>query len=240
MSDAPTPTTLQRATDNRLSGGGDIGDVRTWRDKYGQRGETGLIPAGVLVVAFAIEMFTGGPARWGLSAQALAEGRLETVGLHMISHGGLSHLLMNLGAVMALTPVVLRRFGPGWAAWPRWIVLFVGAGLAGAATFLAVNPAGAVPMVGASGAICGLWGFAARVDPDGRLVGLRSAQVLRAVRHFALVNLVLFAILHLLARLADAPGGLAWEAHLGGFLFGLLLAPLFYPPALRPAASENA
>lgn len=240
MSDLPRPSTLQRATDNRLSGGRDFGDVRTWRDEYGERGETGLIPAAVLVAAFAIEMVTGGPARWGLSAQALAEGRFDTLGLHMISHGGVSHLLMNLSGLMVLTPLAMRRFGTGWTAWPRWLILFVGAGLVGALLFLAINPAGGVPMVGASGAICGLWGFAARVDADGALVGLRSAQVIKTARRFAVTNLILFVILYALARLADAPGGLAWEAHLGGFLFGLLLAPVFYPPALRPAAPENA
>lgn len=84
-------------------------------------------------------------------------------------------------------------------------------------------------MVGASGAICGLWGAAARHAPDGGVAPLRSAQVRGNIVLFTQMNVVLFLILFALVRLTDGVGGLAWEAHLGGFLFGLLLGPWFAP-----------
>lgn len=236
MSDQPPPSTLQRATDSRLSAPRGLFDVRYWRDRYGRRGEWGLIPAGVLVVAFGIEMLTGGPMAWGLSGEALAQGRWETLGLHMISHGGVFHLLGNLGALMVLTPVALMCFGPILSAWGRWLVLFLGAGLCGAALYLLINPFGVVPMVGASGAICGLWGFALRIGPGRELVRLTAPSVRKGLVNFAVFNAVVFVVLFGLNRAAGEAGGLAWEAHLGGFLFGLLLAPVFYPPALRPEA----
>ena len=239
MSDTPPLGVLQRATDNRLSGGGEVTDVRHWRDRYGARGEMGLIPAAVLVVAFVVEMFTGGPEGWGLSGQALAEGRWATIGLHMIAHGGLSHLIGNVSALMVFAPIALRCFGPILPAWGRWLVLFVGAGLCGAALFLLVNPAGVVPMVGASGAICGLWGFAVRIGPYSQLVRLTAPSVGKAVVRFAVINAILFALLFALTRAAGGVGGLAGEAHLGGFLFGLLLAPVLYPPRLRPVPVEE-
>lgn len=233
MTTAPEPdrpSALTRATD----GVGDRGvfDVRTWRDEYGPRGETGLWPAGVLVAAFVWQMFNGGPAPWGLSGQALAEGRVHTLATHMFVHGGPPHLMMNLGALMGLTAVVMGRFGRGAGAWLRYLVLFGLSGLSGAAVFLALNPAGAVPMVGASGAICGLWGAAARYAPDGGVAPLRSAQVRGNIVLFTQMNVVLFLILFALVRLSGGVGGLAWEAHLGGFLFGLLLGPWF---AARPS-----
>ena len=78
----------------------------------------------------------------------------------------------------------------------------------------------------ASGAICGLWGAAARVDLEGGgLASLRSRRVRDQIKAFAKSNVILFVILFVLVRLSGGAGGLAWEAHLGGFLFGLLAAP---------------
>ena len=90
-------------------------------------------------------------------------------------------------------------------------------------------------MVGASGAICGLWGAAVRVDFDGGLVPLRSGQVWNHVKAFAKANIILFLILFALVRLSGGVGGLAWEAHLGGFLFGLLAVPWLAPRTPPPA-----
>lgn len=230
MTPAPEPdrsSVLTRATD----GVGDRGafDVRTWRNAYGPRGEAGLWLAGVLVAAFVWQMFNGGPLPWGLSGQAMAEGRLHTLASHMFVHGGVAHLMMNLGGLMALTGVVMGRFGRGTGAWLRYLLLFGLSGLSGAALYLALHPAGVVPMVGASGAICGLWGAAARYAPDGGVAPLRSAQVRRNVVPFVQMNVILFLILFALVRLSGGVGGLAWEAHLGGFLFGLLLGPWFAP-----------
>ena len=236
MTQAPQLSTLQRASDGRLSTGSVL-DPRTWQREYGPRGAAGLAPACVLIVAFVVQYLTGGPYGWGWSAQTLAEGRIHTLGLHMLAHGGIGHLLMNLGGLIALTAAVMMRFGYGAGAWMRWLILFVLSGLVGALTFLAINPAGVVPMVGASGAICGLWGLTARLDTEhGGLVPLWSRQVWSHVRPFLIGNVVLFAILFTMAWMANAPGGLAWEAHLGGFLTGLLLAPLFTPA--RPLAAH--
>lgn len=235
MSTAPEPdrpSVLTRTTD----GAGDRGafDVRTWRDSYGQRGEAGLWPAGALVAAFVWQMFNGGPLPWGLSGQAMAEGRLHTLVTHMFVHGGPPHLMMNLGGLMALTAAVMGRLGRGAGAWLRYLVLFGLSGLSGAALYLALHPAGDVPMVGASGAICGLWGAAARYAPDGGVAALTSEQVRRNVVPFVQMNLVLFLILFAVVRLSGGVGGLAWEAHLGGFLFGLLAGPWLAPRPRDP------
>ena len=229
----PPPTSpLQRASSGRLRGGPSIWDRRAWKAIF----STAALPAVLLIavfgVVFAAQMTNGGPLPWGLSGQALEEGRWHTLASHMVTHGGLAHLFMNSSVLLALTPLVMMRLGSGLAAWLRYGVLFAASGLAGAALYLAIHPAGVVPMVGASGAIFGLWGAAARVGPDGAMVSLMSAQVRSEVIAVAKMNLILFVILFALVRISGGVGGLAWEAHIGGFLFGLLVMPLLAPRAV--------
>jgi membrane associated rhomboid family serine protease len=112
----------------------------------------------------------------------------------------------------------------------RYFVLFLTSGLAGAAAYLAINPHGAVPMLGASGAIYGLVGALLRFSPDGPgLMPLWSRQMALAIRRFVTDNLVLILIFTVPAFLSGSGGGLAWEAHVGGFAFGLIAGPLFFP-----------
>lgn len=214
---------LQRVSSGRL------GHTDAWHETPRTYEPPAFAIAGILAVTFTVEFFTGGAAAWGLSGASLAEGRWPTVGLHMLAHAGLAHILMNLNALLAIGPYVSGSLGEDLRGWLRFLGLFVGAGLAGAAMFLAINPFESVPMVGASGAICGLWGAAARIDRQGALVPLRSRRVLQQMRDFAVVNVVLFGVLFGLARLSGSQGGLAWESHLGGFLFGLLLIPKLLP-----------
>lgn len=229
---APAPgSTLQRATDGR-AGRGSVFERATWEAEYGPGGATGIWPAAVLILAIVAQWFGGGAERLGLSAAALAEGRWFALGSHMFVHGGPTHLLMNLGAVMALTPPVLIALGGSRRGWGRYLALFAASGLLGAATYLALHPFGAVPMVGASGALCGLWGALSRIGPDGGIVPIFSGPVWVQVKAFAKMNLILFALLFVLVRVSGGVGGLAWEAHLGGFLFGLFAMPFL---AARPA-----
>lgn len=189
----------------------------------------GLVLAALLSAAFVAEIFRGGPLAWGLSGQALAEGRWQTLGTHMLAHAGLGHLVMNLGGLLGLSPIVVWRLGVGPGGWLRYAGLFTLSGLVGAATYLALHPTGVVPMVGASGAICGLWGAASRISPDGGFNTLGSDQVKREAWAFVKTNVILFAIIFFLVRLSGGLGGLAWEAHLGGFVFGLLVGPAMSP-----------
>lgn len=230
----PAGTALQRASDGRLGLGADLSKPATWRALGREFGAPGLVLFGLLAIAFMVQWSQGGPQAWGLSGQALRDGRWTTLASHMFAHAGLGHFLMNVSALLALSPVVLTRLGAGPASWLRYAALFLVAGWAGAALYLALHPFGAVPMVGASGAICGLWGAAARVDFDGGLVPLRSGQVWSHVKAFAKANIILFLILLALVRLSGGVGGLAWEAHLGGFLFGLL-AMSWLAPRTSPA-----
>ncbi|MCA1198157.1 rhomboid family intramembrane serine protease [Sphingomonas sp. R647] len=167
---------------------------------------------------------------WGLSAAALSQGRFETIFLHMFTHGGLLHLVMNLSVLAAIGGMLTVRLGPPPLAWLRFLLLFVFSALAGAALFLTLHPTGTVPMVGASGGIYGLVALLLRTRPEGGpVLAIRSRTIRRSGWALVKENAFLFLLLALMSWVGDATIGLAWEAHLGGFLFGLLVGPWFLP-----------
>ncbi|MFN4097784.1 MAG: rhomboid family intramembrane serine protease [Sphingomonas sp.] len=194
---------------------------------------TAIGAASVLVMIWLLA--TRGPAGivdWGLSAAVLAQGRFETIFLHMFTHGGIAHLVMNLSVLAAIGGMLTVRLGPPPLAWLRFLLLFVVSALAGAALFLALHPTGSVPMVGASGGIYGLIAMLLRTRPDGGpILAIRSKKIRRTGWALVKENAFLFLLLALMSWFGDAAIGLAWEAHLGGFLFGLLAGPWFVPRA---------
>ncbi len=167
---------------------------------------------------------------WGLSSHALSQGRFETIALHMFAHGGAMHLIMNMSALAVLGSALTARLGPVPLSWLRFLILYFLGGLSGAAAFLTLHPTGSVPMIGASGAIFALLGLLTRLAPDGHgLLSVRSTKVRRIGWSLVKQNAFLFGLLALLASSTGGNGGLAWEAHLGGFLFGLFVGPYLLP-----------
>jgi membrane associated rhomboid family serine protease len=200
---------------------------------------TALLGGACAVAWIWLQVTSGvdGIDRWGLSAGALAQGRFETICLHMFAHGSAMHLVMNLTALSAIGATLTSRLGRAPLSWMRFLMLFGFSGLAGAALYLAVNPAGTVPMVGASGGLYGLIGLMIRTPSDGGAVlKVDSGRVRRVGWDLVKENVFLFALLALISWSSGNAGGLAWEAHLGGFLFGLCLGPRLLP---RTAAERS-
>ena len=147
-------------------------------------------------------------------------------------HGSWAHALMNAGAALAFGTPVARYFGLG----PRGVFVFtifylLCGGLASLGYGLS-NMQGTALMVGASGAVSGLVGGATRLMGGGGEPGpfLHPTVISMSIGWIA-VNL-------LLAVVGFAPGlgnaGVAWEAHIFGYVAGLLLVGLFGRVA-RPA-----
>jgi membrane associated rhomboid family serine protease len=229
---AVTSSRLHRASDGRL-GGLSFFDPRLWREALTLQTAPAWVVIGVCIAGSLLAILNlmrgGAPWDWSLSAAALTEGRWYALISHMFVHAGLWHLVLNSTFLLGVTPVVMARFGVGPSGWLRYAVLFLVSGLLGAGLYLALHLNSAVPMVGASGAICGVWGAAARIGPERQIVPIRSAQVWAQVKAFAKMNLILFGLLFVLVLMTGGEGGLAWEAHLGGFLFGLFAAPWLAP-----------
>ena len=163
---------------------------------------------------------------------------------HMGLHGDYAHLAVNCGWLLAFGSIVGRRIGT-----LRFLALALVTGIAGAAFFLVMNWGLFAPMVGASGAISGLMGAAVRFMFNARAAGgqdgasLAPRMSLRDVlldRRARLMIGTWVAINLLFGLVLDkffSAGGIAWEAHLGGFLAGLVLFDWF--DRNGPAAVEH-
>ncbi len=123
-------------------------------------------------------------------------------------HGGLMHLALNSVILLSLGKAVSTQVG----AAKTLLVLFLSA-VAGAA-FFGLLSSSAAPMIGASGAAFGLIGQWQAADYRMRReTGVSVQPVVMAVLALVVANVVLFAFLS---------GGLAWQAHLGGWIAGWL------------------
>jgi len=152
---------------------------------------------------------------------------------YMGLHSDWTHLIVNSFFLLAFGPIVARRFGGA-----LFLLFFAVCGVAGAVTYLALNWASPVPVVGASGAISGLMAAAFRMLPgqapwavpgETPLAPLFSRQILTVTALWAAINLLtgLTGV-----GIGGESGLIAWQAHLGGFIAGLLLSGLF--DTLRP------
>ena len=170
----------------------------------------------------------GGMLDWGLSAAALQAGHTETVALHMFAHAGLVHIGFNSVVLFSLAGPLVTWMGAFPASWMRFFAFYALAGLGGAGLYLSVNPESSIPMVGASGAISGLIGLAARLSgEEERLIPFFSAAMAQRAWYFARANLWIVLIFAVPVVLLGGGGGIAWESHLGGFIVGILGARAF-------------
>ncbi len=132
---------------------------------------------------------------------------------HAFLHGGLAHLALNCVVLLALGKFVAFHFG----ITRTLLVLFLAA-VAGAACFGLISSSSA-PMIGASGAVFGLIGLWQAMDYRMRQQSGQPLQpVVMAILGLAIANIALFVLLS---------GGLAWEAHLGGWIAGWLAGQSF-------------
>ncbi|PZO80549.1 MAG: rhomboid family intramembrane serine protease [Mesorhizobium amorphae] len=174
-----------------------------------------------------VPVFLSGPYDWDIWTLA------STV-TYSLLHGGILHLGVNMVWLAAFGSPLASRMG----AW-RFVLFWIAASVAGALVFFAFNPTLQAPLVGASGAIAGMMGaaarFAFRIDRSGR--GSRFAgQPLSIAAALSSRNVLVFVGIWLAVNLATgllgaAPGepSIAWEAHLGGFLLGFLFVGPFLP-----------
>jgi membrane associated rhomboid family serine protease len=112
---------------------------------------------------------------------------------------------------------------------PRFVVLYLACGIAAVFAQALPEPDSTIPMIGASGAISGVLGAYLLLFPHARvLVAIPIGFVVQTVRLPAVAVLVLWFVLQLLSNLlSSGQGGVAFRAHIGGFIAGMLLVPLF-------------
>jgi membrane associated rhomboid family serine protease len=184
------------------------------------------------------------PARYSHFPEAIPGGDVASVTsflTYALVHADVVHLAINSVWLLAFGGAVANRLGA-----KRFLLFSSLCAIAGAVGFLAVNVGLPVPMVGASGAVSGMMGGTMRflfgtIDSGGGLRALREnprAVQLMPLRQALLDRRVLavtgaFLLANVLAVFGlggISAGGIAWEAHLGGYFAGLFSIGLFEPP----------
>ena len=184
------------------------------------------------------------PARYSNFPEAIPGGDVASVTsflTYALVHADVVHLAINSVWLLAFGGAIANRVGAR-----RFLLFSALCAIAGAVGFLAFNIGLPVPMVGASGAVSGMMGGTMRflfgtIDSGGGLRALREnprAVQLMPLRQAMLDRRVLavtgaFLLANILAVFGlggVSAGGIAWEAHLGGYFAGLFLFGLFEPP----------
>jgi membrane associated rhomboid family serine protease len=149
---------------------------------------------------------------------------------HMFMHGGWFHIIGNLWFLWVFGDNVEDAMG-----WLRFIAFYLICGLAAAGAQILSDPGAAVPMVGASGAIGGVMGAYARLYPRAHVIVLIFLGFfVTTVSVPALAMLGYWFVIQIaggLPSLQGAGGGVAFWAHVGGFVAGFVLVKLIYQPA---------
>jgi membrane associated rhomboid family serine protease len=154
-------------------------------------------------------------------------GNVLTLFTSMFLHGGWAHLFSNMLALYIFGDNVEDRMGSR-----RYLLFYLTCGVIAALAHIALNPTSSIPTVGASGAISGVLAAYLIYFPAARVITLVPLFFLP---WFVEIPAILYLGLWFISQLfngvfaivadAQALGGVAWWAHIGGFVTGLLLAP---------------
>lgn len=144
-------------------------------------------------------------------------------------HGGWVHLGVNMVTLAAFGAPVERLLGVR-----RFVVFYLSAGVVAGAVHILLFPASTDPVIGASGAISGVFG--------GVLMLMRHVGSLTSLLPVAAIWIGLNVFFGLFGGTPGAGGEqVAWVAHIGGFVYGLLTIRLFlpHPPPYPPPSDER-
>jgi membrane associated rhomboid family serine protease len=186
-------------------------------------------------LVFILEL-AGGEAfvtKWSLVPAHIVAGKdWITILTSMFMHGGWSHILGNMVFLWAFGPEIEDLMGRG-----RYLVFYLIGGLAATAAQIAVDPTSTVPNLGASGAIAAVMGAFVVTYPRDQIRSLLFIFVFVRVTYipailligiwFLMQSLNLGAVVHQVKAGAEASGGVAYAAHVGGFIYGAVITRLF-------------
>jgi hypothetical protein len=171
----------------------------------------GLVPARYFVPQIA-DYFSAGEQAFALIS-------------FMFLHGGFWHLLGNMWSLLIFGDNVEGRLGP-----LRYAVFYLLCGLASGLSHLLIHRYSNIPTIGASGAIAGVMGAYFLLFPRARVLTLIPILF---IPYFIEIPAYFFLGIWFVMQFLNAAGsggtagGVAWWAHIGGFVFGMLALKLF-------------
>ncbi len=180
------------------------------------------------VFLFVLELSGGDEfiMRWALiPADVTAGHHLVTIATALFMHGSWLHVISNMVFLWAFGPEVEDLMGP-----KRYLTFYLAGGLAATLAQVAAVPSSTVPMLGASGAIAAVMGAFIVTYPRDRIRSLLVIFVFVSVTYIPAVLLIgIWFLMQFLSLGAITPeaGGVAYAAHVGGFIFGAVSARLF-------------
>jgi membrane associated rhomboid family serine protease len=168
--------------------------------------------------------------QWGaVPVDVLQGAALHTLLTSMFLHGGWLHLVSNMLYLWVFGDNIEHTFGSFW-----YLIFYLLGGLSAAVSHVMLNPDSTLPSVGASGAIAAILGAYVVMYPRSRVKLLIFLGIFFWVTRIqAVFFLGIWAVTQFFYGIADLgaetaqTGGVAFWAHIGGFVFGLFVGILF-------------
>jgi rhomboid family protein len=190
-----------------------------------------LLLIGANILAFVYELQLGSASlerfifTWGLIPDRLVADPTRvwiTIFSAMFLHGGWVHILSNMWVLYIFGDNVEARMGG-----MRYLIFYLLSGVAAGLLQTYILPTSGVPMIGASGAIAGILGAYLILYPGARIASLIPILFIFTIIEVpAFIFLLFWFVLQLFSGLFMIQGGggsgIAWWAHIGGFIFGLI------------------
>ena len=144
----------------------------------------------------------------------------------MFLHGGWFHVIFNMLYLWIFGDNIEDKLGP-----VRFLLFYLLCGIAGNLAHVFIDPTSPIPLVGASGAIAGLLGAYVITFPRARVTSLFFVLFFFFIRDIPAIYFILFwfalQVINGVSSLGIMGSTTAWWAHIGGFVFGILLMILF-------------
>ncbi len=156
-------------------------------------------------------------------------GEFWTIFSSMFMHGSFGHLLSNMWFIWVFGPAVEGRLG-----FRRFLILFLLSGVAAALTQGFFMPDSTIPMVGASGGVSGILGAYLIMFPRARILTIIPPFIFFFFWLPATIYLGYWILIQFVYAFSGLPG-VAWWAHIGGFVLGLVLILFMRPRRIYKA-----
>jgi membrane associated rhomboid family serine protease len=197
----------------------------------------GLIALNILF--FFVELNGGEPfiRRWSVVPSRLVDdpaGDSVTVFTSMFMHGGWLHLLGNMLYLWIFGDNVENRFGH-----LKYLIFYLVCGIAATIAQVLTGPDSTIPNLGASGAISGVLGAYLIMFPKGQVRVLMGRGIAHVPAFIVLGLWIVMQFVNGIGSITQSAetGGVAYMAHIGGFVAGLALAFVFRSVRQSPATA---
>lgn len=183
-------------------------------------------------IVFVFELINGDPfvTKWSVIPADVSQGHhLITIVTAMFMHGSWSHIIGNMVFLWAFGPEIEDSMGPS-----RYAAFYLIGGIVAMLTQVFFDPHSTVPNLGASGAIAAVMGAFLVTYPRDQIRSLLVIFVFVKVTYISSALLIGVWFVTQLVSIGSVAttqtGGVAYLAHVGGFIFGAVMARLFEDP----------